>query len=237
MILNAQEIWNYALAAIPELLAGLPYTVAISLVAFVFGSLLGLILCYLRLKQIPFLNGLVKLYISFIRGTPLLVQIFLGYYAIPILITSISPNSAIASVPAIYFVFVSFSLSEGAYLSEVFRSAFEAVPQGQIEAAYTIGLSQTKTFTKVILPEALVSALPNLGNMFLILVKDTSLAFSVTVPEIIGQAQTIAGRTSRFLEVYTLAALIYWVICLALEWGFARLEKRVTKFKRGVAND
>lgn len=167
----------------------------------------------------------------------MLVQIFIGYYSIPIAIQYVIPNSSIASVPAIYFVYVSFSLNVAAYLSEIFRSAIQSVPNGQIEAAYSIGMSPIQTVRKVIWPQALVSALPNLSNMFLILLKDTSLAFSVTVPEIIGRAQTVAGRTSRFLEVYILAALLYWLICAVLEKVFYKLENRVTQYRRGGAVD
>ncbi|MDA5388949.1 amino acid ABC transporter permease [Loigolactobacillus backii] len=228
-----KQLIDYAIEALPELIKGIPYTLSIAIVAFFFGSIIGLVLAYCRINNIKVISNFAKIYISFVRGTPLLVQIFIGYYSIPIAIQYVFPNSSIASVPAIYFVYISFSLNVAAYLSEIFRSAILSVSRGQIEAAYSIGMTPVQTVKKVILPQALVSALPNLSNMFLILLKDTSLAFSVTVPEIIGQAQTVAGRTSRFLEVYILAALIYWVICVGLEKIFYKLENSFTKYQRG----
>lgn len=221
---------QYMIDSIPAIAKGIPVTLSITLVAFIFGAFIGLAVALLRIYRVTGFTQLVILYVSFMRGTPLVVQIFLAYYGIPVLLRVLAIQTNIGQIPAIYFVYVAFSLNVGAYLSETIRSAILSVAPGQFEAAYSIGMNTPQALSKIVLPQALTVALPNIGNQFIMLLKDTSLAFIAAVPEIMGEAKIIAGRTSQFFEVYVVAALIYWVICLICELILNLLERRSRKY-------
>lgn len=212
---------NYMIESIPQIAKGIPVALSISVVAFVFGFMIALFCALIRIYQIPVLKQIVAVYVSFIRGTPLLVQIFLSYYGIPLVLQYMNnrynADIDISFIPAIYFIYVAFTLNTGAYLSENIRSAILAVDKGQFEACYSVGMTTTQALRRVILPQALRVGVPNIFNHFIILLKDTSLAFAASVPEILGQAKIIAGRTSQFFEVYIVAAFIYWILCIILE--------------------
>ncbi|WP_434778165.1 amino acid ABC transporter permease [Neisseria sp. Ec49-e6-T10] len=223
---------HYMISAIPAIAKGIPISLAIALIAFIFGSIIGLGVALLRVYKVPVASKLAIVYVSFMRGTPLLVQIFLAYYGVPLVFRIFDATEYISDIPAIYFIYVSFSLNVGAYLSETIRSAIQSVPKGQMEAAYSIGMTTPQALRKIIFPQALVNALPNIGNQFIMLLKDTSLAFVASVPEIIGQAKIVAARTSQFFEVYIVAALMYWAICLVVERVVILLERRLTKHQQ-----
>ena len=228
--------WQYMIDSIPQIATGIPAAIAIAAVAFV-GIIIALFCALIRIYNIPVLKQLVVIYVSFIRGTPLLVQIFLSYYGIPLVLRYLNANYGtgfdISFIPAIYFIYVAFSLNTGAYLSETIRSAILSVDKGQFEACYSVGMTTSQALRRVILPQALRVGIPNIFNHFIMLLKDTSLAFAASVPEILGQAKIIAGRTSQFFEVYIVAALIYWVLCIVLEQVSNIIERRLNR-KQGV---
>lgn len=230
--------FSYMIESIPAIAKGIPISLAITFIAFIIGLIIGLFVALIKIYKVPVLYQLTNLYVSFIRGTPLLVQIFLSYYGIPLVIRFINVNYDldwdVSFIPAIYFIYVAFSLNAGAYLSETIRSAIQAVNKGQMEACYSVGMTTSQGLRRIILPQAVTVALPNIGNFFVALLKDTSLAFAASVPEIIGQAKIIAGRTSKFFEVYIVAALIYWLICIVVEKLLRYLEIRFRKYERGV---
>jgi ABC-type amino acid transport system permease subunit len=180
-------------------------------------------------------------YVSFMRGTPLLVQLFLSYYGLPLVLRYLGESYGwqidISQVPAIVFMYVSFSLNVGAYLSETIRAALISVSKGQIEAAASVGMTTTQTLRRIIIPQAAVVAIPNMGNTFIALLKDTSLAFAASVPEIMGQAKITAARTSNFFEAYIIAALMYWIICIVFEQLMRIGEKGIRKHERELKYD
>lgn len=229
--------FQYMIDSVPAIAKGIPVALAIAGVAFLFGTIIALFCALIRIYNIPVLKQLVVLYVSFIRGTPLLVQIFLSYYGIPLVIRYLNANYAlnwdVSFIPAIYFIYVAFALNTGAYLSETIRSAILSVDKGQFEACYSVGMTTSQALRKVILPQALRVGIPNLCNHFIMLLKDTSLAFAASVPEILGQAKIIAGRTSQFFEVYIVAALIYWVLCIILEQISNYIERRLNRKQSG----
>ncbi|WP_408869154.1 amino acid ABC transporter permease [Brochothrix campestris] len=233
--------FDYMLASLPTILKGVPVSLAIACIAFGFGLILALLIALIRLYNVPVLKQLAILFVSFMRGTPLLVQIFLAYYGLPLVIRTLNETYAftwdISFIPAIYFIYVAFTLNAGAYLSETIRSAILAVDNGQLAACYSVGMTTTQALRRVILPQALRIGIPNLFNHFIILLKDTSLAFAASVPEILGEAKMIAGRTSQFFEVYIVAALIYWALCSILELVSVILEQRLTKQTGGLRYD
>ena len=227
---------EFMLRAFPRAAAGIPVSVAIAAVAFVVGNGIGLAVALIKIKRIPGLYQAASLYTSFMRGTPLLVQIFLCYYGLPMVLRYLNGlyrwNLNVSNIPAIVFMYFSFSLNVGAYLSETIRAALLSVPVGQIEAAASLGMTSMQSFTRVTLPQAAATALPNMGNTFISFLKDTSLAFAASVPEIMGQAKIAAARSSNFLEAYVAAALLYWGICMLLERLLALSERRLRRHER-----
>ena len=228
--------FDYALSAIPTLLKGVPISLAIAIVGFILGAILGLILSLIRIYRIPILFQFATLYISFFRGIPVLVQIFLAYYGIPLVLRyfnyQYNLNIDISGIDAIYFMYLVYALYCSAYLSEIFRSSILSIDKGQLEAAYSVGMSTTQALFIIILPQSMLLALPNILNFFIMLIKETSLVFAASVPEIMGIATLEADRSSKFLEVYIIAALIYWVISIVLEKSFAILETKLISYKK-----
>lgn len=217
------ELLGLLLDSAPYLLRGAVYTVLLSLGGMFFGLLLGFALTLMRLSRLRLLRGIARVYVSFIRGTPLLVQLFMIYYGLPQLGIQLDP------IPS---ALIGFSLNMAAYLSEILRGAIGAIDRGQWEAAASIGMSGGQTLRRVILPQAARTALPPMGNSFISLVKDTSLAATIQVPELFRQAQLITARTFEIFTMYLAAALIYWALASILAHFQARLEARVNRHEQ-----
>jgi cystine transport system permease protein len=205
----------------PFLLKGAGYTIELSFGGMLFGLALGLALALMRLSPRLLLQRIAGVYVSFIRGTPLLVQLFLIYYGLAQFGWRLDP------VPA---ALLGFTLNVGGYTSEILRSAISSVARGQWEAAFAIGMTSTQAMRRVILPQAARVALPPLGNTFISLVKDTSLAATIQVPELFRQAQLITARTYEIFTMYIAAAFVYWIISSGLALVQHRLEKRANVY-------
>ncbi|MCJ1707655.1 amino acid ABC transporter permease [Microbacterium sp. VKM Ac-2923] len=215
------DIWPLLLDSFwPMVLAGLRGTIPLSLASFAIGLVIALFAALLRLSPNMVLSGIARFYISIIRGTPLLVQLFVIFYGLPAVGLTIEPFPAAV---------IAFSLNVGGYAAEVIRAAILSVPRGQWEAAHTVGLSPAKTLTRIILPQAARVSVPPLSNTFISLVKDSSLASLILVSELFRQAQNIAAFSYEFMAVYLEAALIYWLFCLVLSFGQNALEKRLDR--------
>ncbi|MDX7644601.1 amino acid ABC transporter permease [Aeromonas caviae] len=211
----------------PLLSAGLIFTVPLTLITFVLGIVLGLSVALARLYGPAPLVMLVRFYVWLIRGTPLLVQLFLIFYGLP---------SAGIVLDAFTAAVIGFTLNIGAYSSEIIRATLAAIPKGQWEAAYSIGMNWTQVMWRVILPQAARIAVPPLSNTFISLVKDTSLAAAVTVPELFQAAQRLASVTYEPLILYIETALIYLMFSSVLSTLQDRLELRLAhKETREVA--
>lgn len=233
------EILNFEFMVqiVPTLVVkGVPVAFKIAVFSFVFGLLIGLFAALMRIYRVPVLQRLAALYISFFRGTPLMVQIMIFYYGTPILLRAVNiklgTDIDVSGIPAIVFMYFTYSLNVGSYLSESIRAAIMSVSHGQTEAGYSLGMSTPMVLRRVVVPQALKVAIPNFGNTFISLIKDTSLAFVASVPEILGQAKIIAGRSNMFFECYLMAAITYWVLCIILEQVLSFLEKRVRRHER-----
>ncbi|WP_407319611.1 amino acid ABC transporter permease [Isoptericola halotolerans] len=196
-------------------------TVPLSLVSFACGLVLALGVALLRLSSRRVLSGIGRVYVSIIRGTPLLVQLFVIFYGLPTLGVTIDPwPSAV----------IAFSLNVGGYAAEVIRAAILSVPKGQWEAGYVVGMSHARTLRRIILPQAARVSVPPLSNTFISLVKDSSLASLILVTELFRKAQEIAASTTEFLVIYAEAAVIYWIICTVLSFGQDRIEKKLEQY-------
>lgn len=201
----------------PLLSAGLIFTVPLTLITFVLGIVLGLSVALARLYGPAPLVMLVRFYVWLIRGTPLLVQLFLIFYGLP---------SAGIVLDAFTAAVIGFTLNIGAYSSEIIRATLAAIPKGQWEAAYSIGMNWPQVMWRVILPQAARIAVPPLSNTFISLVKDTSLAAAVTVPELFQAAQRLASVTYEPLILYVETALIYLLFSSVLSTLQDKLEQR-----------
>ncbi|WP_201885853.1 amino acid ABC transporter permease [Aeromonas hydrophila] len=202
----------------PLLSAGLIFTVPLTLITFVLGIVLGLSVALARLYGPAPLVMLVRFYVWLIRGTPLLVQLFLIFYGLP---------SAGIVLDAFTAAVIGFTLNIGAYSSEIIRATLAAIPKGQWEAAYSIGMNWPQVMWRVILPQAARIAVPPLSNTFISLVKDTSLAAAVTVPELFQAAQRLASVTYEPLILYVETALIYLLFSSVLSTLQDKLELRL----------
>ncbi|RWR10094.1 amino acid ABC transporter permease [Siminovitchia fortis] len=229
---------EFALEQFPEVLKGVPATLAIAVVAMIFGLIFGILISLCRIYKIPVLNRFFIVYISFIRGTPLLVQLYVFFYGVPVLLDflneQIGTNFDAAQISPLIYAFIAYTLNTSAYQAEIFRSSINAVSAGQMEAAQSVGMTTAQGLRRIILPQAFVVALPNLGNTFIGLIKATSLAFAVKVVEIMAIAKIIANDGYRFLEMYLVASLIYWVISWVFELFFAWAENKLGRHEERI---
>ena len=212
-------IWRSA----PFLLTGALYTVGLSLASMAIGLAIGLGLALMRISGLPALSIPARVYISAFRGTPLLVQLFLIYYGLPQFGVRLEP------IPS---ALIGFSLNIAAYTAEILRGAITAVDRGQWEAAAVIGMTPAQSMRRVILPQAARTALPPLGNSFISLVKDTSLAATIQVPELFRQAQLITARTFEVFAMYLSAAALYWALSALLAQAQGLAEARASRHVR-----
>ena len=198
--------------SVPFLLSGLGYTLGISLAAFFFGNLLGILLTILGFVPWLPIKLFVRFYLSFLRGTPALVLLFLLYFGLPYQL-----NAVVAAV-------ICFSLTSSAFIGEIYRGSIAGVNGGQWDAAYALGNRFFPTMRYIILPQAVRISIPALGNVAMDLLKGTSLAAMITVPDIFQKAKIIGGRTFDYLSMYILVALIYWLLCIGIGCLQHRLE-------------
>ncbi|GLY30505.1 amino acid ABC transporter permease [Kineosporia sp. NBRC 101731] len=196
-------------------------TIPLTAISFVLGLLLALVVALMRLSPIWPVSAIARFYVSVIRGTPLLVQLFIIFYGLPSLGATIDPwPSAV----------LAFTLNVGGYASEIIRAAIISVPRGQWEAAQTVGMNYPTTLRRIILPQAARVSVPPLSNTLISLVKDTSLASTILVSETFRKAQELAGPTFEFFTLYMVAAAYYWVVCLVLSFAQSRLETRLDRY-------
>lgn len=206
---------------LPLLKGALLYSLTLAIVSFFFGLIIAVLTALARLSGIKPLMGIARFYVSLIRGTPLLVQLFIIFFGLPSVGIMIDPfPSAI----------IGFSLSVGAYSSEVVRAAILSIHKGQWEAAYSLGMTYWQALRRVVLPQAARVSVPPLSNSFISLVKDTSLAAAILVPEMFRKAQEIVAATYEPLLVYSEAALIYWMICFVLSFIQDRIENKLDRY-------
>ncbi|MED3622495.1 amino acid ABC transporter permease [Neobacillus thermocopriae] len=219
---KAERWLEIAVSSLQPMLEGaLLYTIPLTILSFIIGLILAILTALARISQVKILQGIARVYVSIIRGTPLLVQLFIIFYGLPNLGVTLDPF-----VSAV----IGFSLSVGAYASEIIRAAILSIPKGQWEAAFSIGMTYTQALKRIILPQAARVSIPPLSNSFISLVKDTSLASLVLVTEMFRRAQEIASRNYEFLLVYSEAALIYWIICFFLSILQQYMESRLDRY-------
>lgn len=217
-------VWDRFFENIPKILPYLSVTFSIVIYATIFGVLLGILIVLVQVKKIPVLYPLVKVYVSFMRGTPMLVQLMLEYYGIPALLDPVFGTNLNREWSAVSFAYVTFLLNQGAFLSAIFYSAITSIPYGQTEAGLSAGLTEFQTFRRIILPQMVKTAMPPFGSDLVGLFQNSSLVFLIGVTDIMGRAKTIGTATKHVLEAYVFVVIIYIIISLAVRLLFYRLN-------------
>ncbi|MCI8789480.1 MAG: amino acid ABC transporter permease [Lachnospiraceae bacterium] len=214
-----ERVWQLLLDSFWQiLLPGIRVTIPLTLVSFSLGLVIALLTAMVQVANIPVLKQMARIYVWIIRGTPLLVQLFLIFYGLP---------SVGIVLDAISAAIIVFSFNTGAYASETVRAAIEAVPAGQLEAGYCVGMNYLQIMTRIVLPQALRTAFPPLSNSLIGLVKDTSLAANITVAEMFMSGQRIAARSLEVMAIYCEVAFVYLLFCTVLTKLQSYCEKRM----------
>lgn len=206
---------------IPFLLKGAYYTLLITVVSMFFGLIIGLITAIARLKGNRFFRNVARGYVSIIRGTPPLVQIFIVYFGL------VDFGIELGSLTAAY---IALSINIGAYVSEAFRGAIQAVPAGQTEAALATGMTEAQAIRRIVIPQAIRIAIPPLGNTFVGMLKETSLVSVIAVTELMRSAQLLIAQYYVNMPFYLTIALMYWIMSTVFTFILNRLEKRLSVY-------
>ena len=220
------------LDAFPAVIGKLPVTILLALGGAFFGIIFAMIFALVKINRVRILYPIQAVFVSFLRGTPILVQLMLTYYGIPLFLKFLKLKYGfdwnINAIPASVFAVTAFAFNEAAYTSETIRAAIQAVNVGEIEAARSLGMTSFQVYRRVIIPNAAVIATPTLINSLIGLTKGTSLAFNAGIVEIFAQAQILGGSDYRYFERYISVALVYWIISIIIEQIGRLIEKKMT---------
>ena len=218
----SERLWGILVDSFGKiLLPGLTVTIPLTAISFTLALIIAVAVALVQFAHVPVLQRLARFYIWVIRGTPVLVQLFVVFYGLPGVGILIEPFPAAVLV---------FSINEGAYCAETIRAALESVPAGQMEAGYCVGMTYLQTMRRIVLPQALRTAFPPLSNSLISMVKDTSLAANITVTEMFMVTQRIVARTYEPLLLYLEVGLIYLIFSTVLTWVQRFGEKKLASY-------
>ena len=216
---------------IPRIVQQLPTTIMLTIGGALFGLVLALLFAIVKINRVKILYPLQAFFVSFLKGTPILVQLMLTYYGIPLALKALNQQWGtglnINAIPAAVFAIVAFAFNEAAYASETIRAAILSVNPGEIEAARSLGMTRSQVYRRVIIPNAAVVATPTLINSLIGLTKGTSLAFSASVVEIFAQARIIGGSDLKYFERFITVSIVYWIVNILIEILGRHIERRL----------
>lgn len=217
------EFFTTVVKFAPKFLPGVKSTLELAVLSILLGSIIGLVVVMIKLTKIKILNVIMNVYISVIRGTPLLLQLYFIYFVLPNMGVNIGrfPSAVIG-----------LALHNGAYISEIFRGAIESIHFGQSEAARSLGMTKLQEMKRVILPQAFKISIPALGNQFIIAIKDSSLASVITITEIMLLAKQYGAATYNFLPIYFVAGAYYFIITMAVTKLLGAVERKLKVSER-----
>ena len=216
--------WDFVFTSGPVILReGVWVTVVLSITSIAFATVLALVGALGRISASPILNAIASFYVSLIRGTPLLVQIFVIYFALP---------QVGIVLPAIACGIIALSLNYGAYMTEIFRAGIQAVPVGQREAAQALGMPKSRIFRRIVMPQAFRIVTPAIGNEFIAMLKDSALVSIISVHETLFWAQRLGRSALEPMTALLIAALVYWALTIAFTFLQAGLERRLAQSDR-----
>jgi len=227
MQLDITFIWT----ALKSILPALPMTFLIAIVPLLLGTIIGIAVAFVRMSQWKIIKAILNFYVSFYRGTPVVLHIFLIYFGMPIIAEEWF-NISLNGWPIVIFVIIALTLNAGAFLSEIIRSGILSVSVQQIEAAISLGMTTTQVYRRIILPQAFVVIIPNLTNIFIAFLHASSIAFLVSVQEITGAANILASSNLKYLESFIAAGIIYWAVTIVIEVIANQLERKLTAHLR-----
>jgi len=212
-----QSIWENIVAFAPSLLQGTVITIELTIISLILSLIVGMLVALGKLTHNKIINSICNIYISILRGTPLLVQLMYVYFVFPEFGISLTAFQAAV---------VALSLNESAYFAETFRAGIQSVPKGQMEAAKAIGMDYSQSMRRIILPQAIKNVIPAIGNSAIILIKNSSLAAVITVAELMHNGNLLAASTYQNIQIFTMVAIVYWILHYPLAVLVDYLEKR-----------
>lgn len=216
----------------------IPVTLGLAAISMLFASMLGFCVMLVRLKKIPVLCHIADLYVLLGRALPTMIMLYIVFFALPIALMAFADATGttidLKHISPAIFAIIGLTLHTGAYLTETFRSAVQSIDPGQMEAALSVGMTWGQGFRRIIFWQAAVFALPLMANQFLNLIKGTAIAFMITVIELFGASNVLSAENNRYLEVYTVVALLYWGMSIVFERLFLTLENKLSYFKKGM---
>jgi len=218
--------WERFFENLPRILTKLPLTFEIVAVSFFGGLILALVIACIQIRKTKGLSQILRLFISFERGTPILVQMLIVYYALPFLIEGVFSVDT-RGWGKIVFVDIALILNEGAFMAETFRAAILSIPKGQNEAALSCGLTNYQAFTRIVLPQALRVAIPPIGINLIGLFRSTTLASMVGVVDMVGYAQALGATTGHTIESYVILAIVFITINFLIQVAFYFIDKKL----------
>lgn len=213
---------DFALNSFSKILLMAPTTIYLTIVATIIGFIIAVLIVIVRERKIRVLNPIVATLVSFIRGTPIIVQMYVVYYGLPqllLVLKGMGLNTNPNGLPAMTIAIAAYSLNASANISESIRSAYHSVDHRQYEGAVTVGMSPLRAMTRIVIPQLLTNFIPNFSNLFLDLIKDTAMVYNIGIVEIMAEANIVSSIGFKYIETYLDALLIYIVIC----WFFAKL--------------
>lgn len=222
---------SFILTALQSILPALPMTFLIAFVPLLLGLLIGIVVALVRLSDWKISKVILNIYVSFYRGTPVILHIFLIYFGMP-LIAEEWFDISLNGWPIVIFVIIALTLNAGAFLSEIIRSGIMSVTNHQIDAALSLGMTTFQMYRRIILPQAFVAAIPNLTNILIAFLHSSSIAFLVSVKEITGAANIIASSNLKYLESFIAVGIVYWVVTILIEVLANQIEKKLTAHLR-----
>ena len=225
--MSLTSLFDTFVEASPLLFSGLQTTLYVTIVSLILAMIIGILVCLVNMSSIKVLRAIAKFYIWLIRGTPMLVQGFYIYFAIPQLIQLLTGSQFRITVTTA--ALIALTLNAGAYIAEIFRGAIQSVDKGQMEASRSLGISYAASMRKIILPQAVRICLPSLVNQCIITLKDSTIMYAIGLPEIMNQAKVYVGRTFESFATYTWVAVFFLVIISVLMILSSHLEKRLNK--------
>ena len=211
----------YMLEILPEVASYIPTTLVLAFVSMFFAVVIGLIVAFGRRSKNKIISSISSTYISVFRGVPTVVQLFIIYFGLPQLFPSMSNLSAMSAA------IIGLSFKEASYLAEIFRAALDSVDSGQIEAGLSVGMKSWKIYQTVVIPQAVVNAVPGTLNVFISLVKESSIVFTLGATEVFASAKLIASSSMLYFETYVVVGFICWVIIVVISWLQGKLERKI----------
>jgi His/Glu/Gln/Arg/opine family amino acid ABC transporter permease subunit len=227
--------FDFVIKAMPSVLAVIPKTLAMAAVSALAGWILGLVIALTRRARTPVLSQIFAVFVSFMRSVPMIVVLYMSYYAFPAFLWSVSQKTGwqidARAVPAIMYAILAFALEQAAYSSELFRSAIGAVDSGQLEAAYSVGMTRFRGLTRIVFPQAFVTAFPNLGGMFVGLIQGTALAYYVGVTELMATTTLLAIPSYSYMEAFLILTVVYEALSFVFNKLFHFGENRLKRYR------